>query len=299
MIVSVSLGSYRPDLLLASIVSFGAAVAFPSIYSIKGVSGCHGDELPRDVKAVPSLNLNLFISLTEILKNGILFRTSQWTKKINVRLGFLFLRLKKKLFDSAVVHASKDKILLDGDQNGDYDDYGGDDEVFALKGIDNDSEEDEGFYEDDEILDDEAEIETEAPATKKKSKHSRKVKGKTAESPEPEEEEEEEEEGWGRGRAAYYSSNADQLESDDEEGNELEEQETKRLQAAARKEMTDDDFGLNDNPEVMQKDSDMEYGHCSLYPFVIITESLQVASQKAHLLSFLHYLQIKRACSVI
>ena len=189
---------------------------------------------------------------------------------------------------------------MDGDQNGDYDDDGDNDEVFALNGIDDDSEEDEGFYvdEDDKILDDEAEIEAEAPATKKKSKHSRKVKGKTAESPEPEEEEEEEE-GWGRGRAAYYSSNADQLESDDEEGNELEEQEAKRLQAAVRKEMTDDDFGLNDNPEVMQKDSDMEYGHCSLYPFAIITDPLQVALQRAYLRSFLHYLQIKRACSVI
>jgi U3 small nucleolar RNA-associated protein 3 len=175
-------------------------------------------------------------------------------------LDFLFYDLYN-LFNFAVVHASKDKILLNGDQYGGYDDDGDDDEVFALKGInDDDSEEDEGFYDqDEEILDDEAEIETEASGTKKKSKHSRKVKGKTAESPEPEEEKEEEEEGWGRGRAAYYSSNAVELESDDEEGNELEEQEAKRLQAAARKEMTDDDFGLNDNPEVTQNDPDMEY----------------------------------------
>ena len=143
-----------------------------------------------------------------------------------------------------VVHASKDKILLNGDQYGGYDDDGDDDEVFALKGVDNDSEEDEGFYEDEdgEVLDnDETEIETEGPGTKKKSKHSKKVKRKTAGSPEPEEEEEkEEEDGWGRGRAAYYSSNAVELESDDEEGNELEEQEAKRLQAVARKEMTED-----------------------------------------------------------
>ena len=203
----------------------------------------------------------------------------------------------------AVVHASKDKILLNGDQYGGYDDDGDDDEVFALKGInDDDSEEGENFYdEDDEILDDEPEIEKEAPGTKKKSKHSRKVKGKTAESPEPEEEEEkeEEEEGWGRGRAAYYSSNAVELGSDDEEGNELEEQEAKRLQTAARKEMTDDDFGLNDNPEVLQIDLNMEYRYCSLYPFAITTDPLQVASQRAHLQSFLHYLQIKRTYSVI
>lgn len=157
---------------------------------------------------------------------------------------------------------------MNGSQYDNYDDDGDDDEVFALKGLDDeDSEEGQGFYdEDEEILDDEAEIDTEAPGTKKKSKHSRKVKGKTAASPEPEEEEErEEEEGWGRGRAAYYSSNAVELESDDEEGNELEEQEAKRLQAAARKEMTDDDFGLNDNPEVMQNDPDMEYTLFSLF----------------------------------
>jgi U3 small nucleolar RNA-associated protein 3 len=178
-----------------------------------------------------------------------------------VRLRFPFYDLYD-LFNFAIVHASKDKILLNGDQYGGYDDDGDDDEVFALKGIDDDSEDDEGFYdEDNEILDDEAEIETdsEAPGTKKKSKHSRKVKGKTVQSPEREPEEEEEEEGWGRGRAAYYSSNAVELESDDEEGNELEEQEAKRLQAAARKEMTDDDFGLNDSPEVMQNVPDIEY----------------------------------------
>ena len=177
-------------------------------------------------------------------------------------------------FNFAAVHASRDKILLDGGHN----DYGDDedDEVFALQGIDDDSEEDEGFYGPEDDAGDE-EIETEAPATKKKSKHSQKLKGKTVESLEDEEEEEEEEEGWGRGRAAYYSSNADQLQSDDEEGNELEEQEVKRLQVAMRKEMTDDDFGLNDNPEVVRKD-DMEYGYCSLYCSAIIADSSQAIS---------------------
>lgn len=164
--------------------------------------------------------------------------------------------------------------------------------------MDHDSEEDKGFYEDDEVPDDEAEIEKEVPATKKKSKRSRKIKENAVESPEEGEEEGEEEEGWGRGRAAYYSSNADQLESDDEEGNELEEQEAIRLQAAIRKEMTDDDFGLNDNLEVLRKD-DLEYGHYSLYASAIITDFSQAILWRAHLLSFLHYLQIKRACSII
>jgi len=57
---------------------------------------------------------------------------------------------------------------------------------------------------------------------------------------------EEEEEGWGGKKSAYYSSNAAQLDSEDEEANEMEEQEAKRLQAKARDTMIDDDFGLTD-----------------------------------------------------
>jgi hypothetical protein len=62
---------------------------------------------------------------------------------------------------------------------------------------------------------------------------------------------ESEEETWGRNKSAYYSSNAAQLESDDEEANELEEQEAKRLQAKARDIMDEDDFGLGDTLEDM------------------------------------------------
>lgn len=87
-------------------------------------------------------------------------------------------------------------------------------------------------------------------ATKtKKSTKSKKTKGKAAEENDKSEEEEEEE-SWGKGRAAYYASNAYELESDDEEGNELEEQEAKRLQNKMREEMKDDDFGLDDNPDL-------------------------------------------------
>lgn len=55
---------------------------------------------------------------------------------------------------------------------------------------------------------------------------------------------------WGRNKSAYYSSNAADVESDDEEANELEEQEAKRLQAKAREVMVEDDFGLHDLAEV-------------------------------------------------
>ncbi|KAF8964204.1 Sas10 C-terminal domain-containing protein [Flammula alnicola] len=135
---------------------------------------------------------------------------------------------------------------------GGYDDDGDDDEVFALKGMEDgsDSDGDAHDYQEDEEDEEEDEMlqeEISAPK-KKKSKKDKKTKGKAVEEDEAEPEEEEEE-SWGRGRAAYYSSNADQLESDDEEGNELEEQEAKRLQTKMREEMNDEDFGLNDNPE--------------------------------------------------
>jgi len=38
-----------------------------------------------------------------------------------------------------------------------------------------------------------------------------------------------------------------ELDSDDEEGNELEEQEARRLQAKAREALTEEDFGLRDD----------------------------------------------------
>jgi len=151
------------------------------------------------------------------------------------------------------VHHSKDQILLDGDRGGRGEDDEDDEEVFALKGLDDDSEDEEEYNnQDDDDVDDEEALEDDVPTSKKKkSTKSKKGKGKAVE--DENSDEEEEEEGWGRGRAAYYASNADQLESDDEEGNELEEQEAKRLQSKMREEMQDDDFGLNDNPELDEK----------------------------------------------
>ncbi|EAU86259.1 hypothetical protein CC1G_03470 [Coprinopsis cinerea okayama7 len=153
-------------------------------------------------------------------------------------------------------HSNRDKILLDGDGD-DYMDGDEDDEVFALKGVedeDSDEEEDEEAelgYDDDEDMEDIPE----PPKEKKKGK--KKAKGKGEISSDEEEEQEPEEESWGRGKAAYYNSNADELDSDDEEGHELEEQEAKRLQNKAREHMTDDDFGLNDIVEIQKDDIDM------------------------------------------
>lgn len=88
-------------------------------------------------------------------------------------------------------------------------------------------------------------------AAKSKQKATAKGKGKGKESQleSSDDDDEEEEETWGSGKAAYYSSNAAQIESDDEEALQLEEQEAKRLQAKARDDMNDEDFGLEDSIE--------------------------------------------------
>lgn len=141
-----------------------------------------------------------------------------------------------------IVHAAKDKILLEGNDP-DYSDDGDEDEVLRLKGMDDDSEDEE----DDDFAQYQEEILPEEPLAKKeKGKKAKKKKSKSSET-KFREGEEEEDESWGKGKAAYYSSNADQLASDDEEGNELEEKEAIRLQAKIRQELEDEDFGLNDS----------------------------------------------------
>ncbi|KAJ7044002.1 Sas10 C-terminal domain-containing protein [Mycena alexandri] len=142
-------------------------------------------------------------------------------------------------------HASRDKILLEGNELG-GDDDGDEDEVFGLDLDDSDDLEDEDVEEN----------ETEdIPATKAKSSKGKSKKAK-AKSKASSDEDSDEDEAWGRGRSAYYSSNAAQLDSDDEEGNELEEQEAKRLQAKSRDAMADNDFGLDDVVEPMDAPED-------------------------------------------
>ncbi|KAF5360398.1 hypothetical protein D9756_004767 [Leucocoprinus leucothites] len=149
------------------------------------------------------------------------------------------------LDEEDVFHGSRDKVLLDGDEYG-GDSDGDDDEVFALKGLENDEDKDE--VNDVEDYEDEGAEDlhlTKTSRSKKKDKKEKKGRQRSLE-----DEEEEEEEVWGKGKAAYYSSNAAQLESDDEEGQELEEQEARRLQRKALDGMTEDDFGLNDRHEI-------------------------------------------------
>ena len=127
----------------------------------------------------------------------------------------------------------------------------GDEEVFALRGMpadeDEDEEEDEG--EEDEPLEDEDDDNLEELAAQVAKANAKSKKGKQKEDAASEEGSESEEEGWGRNKAAYYASNADELASDDEEANEMEEQEAKRLQLKARDVLADDEFGFVDSAE--------------------------------------------------
>lgn len=97
------------------------------------------------------------------------------------------------------------------------------------------------------------------PVSKKKDKNVKKLTKPTIKAPASDEEQQSsgtEDESWGQGRAAYYSSNANQIESDDDEANELEQQEAMRLQVKIRQELTDEDFGLGDLAIENQEDTE-------------------------------------------
>ncbi|KAF8272853.1 Sas10 C-terminal domain-containing protein [Lactarius quietus] len=147
-------------------------------------------------------------------------------------------------------HASKDRILLDGEGIG-ADDDGGEEEVLALNGIQSsDSDED---TDDQEDRDDEED----QPRPEVRARKKGKAKARPPPESEDEEEgEEEEEESWGHKKSAYYASNAAELDSEDEEANELEEEEAKRLQVKARDALTDVDFGLADIAQEDAEDAD-------------------------------------------
>ena len=133
-----------------------------------------------------------------------------------------------------LVHASRDKILLSEEEDVDDAD---EDEVFALEGmsdeeVEEDEDGDEVAYAEDEDVDDDHVV-------KKSRKRSKSKKTLSSSS-----DTESEDETWGRSKSAYYSSNAAQIDSEDEEANELEEQEARRLQLKARDTIHEDDFGL-------------------------------------------------------
>lgn len=127
------------------------------------------------------------------------------------------------------------------------------DEVFALEGV---SDEDSEEAEEDEDEDGHAaEEEDDDDPVVTKNKTRTKAKLKKASSPS---DTGSEDESWGRSKSAYYSSNAAQIDSEDEEANELEEQEARRLQVKARDAIREDDFGLGEGLE-QESDAEAEY----------------------------------------
>ena len=161
-----------------------------------------------------------------------------------------------------LVHASRDQILLDGDEmQYDEDDFGAEDEVFALNGVDASSEDEsekggregEGDAMD---TDESPSIPHPAGGTNVKPTKSRKPAALASDSDE-DEGESEEGETWGTKKSAYYSANDAHFDSEDEEANELEEKEARRLQMKAREGMCEEDFGL-DNLQALVEDGRME-----------------------------------------
>ncbi|KIY67121.1 hypothetical protein CYLTODRAFT_422822 [Cylindrobasidium torrendii FP15055 ss-10] len=152
--------------------------------------------------------------------------------------------------DEEQFHSARDGVLMGReDEMDDVDD----EDVFSLGGagdLDEDEEEDD--------FDDTMDVDDDAPPKKSKKKDLKKKGRKNKDSDSEESDESSEDEDWGTSRAAYYSSNAAQLESDDEEGQELEEKEAIKLQLKSRQAMSDDDFGLNDPIDLtLSVDDDM------------------------------------------
>jgi U3 small nucleolar RNA-associated protein 3 len=159
------------------------------------------------------------------------------------------------------VHSNRDRILLGGDEiRYDEDDFGAEDEVFALNGVDSSSE-DEIRGEGQEGEEDPMEVD-EVPPASSSAKGSRTKSTKAPKPPTPasdsdQDEDESEEETWGTKKSTYYSANDAHFDSEDEEANELEEKEARRLQMKAREGMGDEDFGL-DNLQALAEDGRME-----------------------------------------
>lgn len=201
-----------------------------------------------------------------------------------MRDSYLSYMLGTIVFDGrVVVHASKDRIMLDDGDEVDQD--GDEEEVFALQGV---SSEDDGEAEypyeaaDDEEesgclqVDSDADSEPTPPKSKLKSKLSKVARDTKKSSSQKNASDSEDEETWGRSKGAYYSSNAAQIDSEDEEANELEEQEALRLQAKTCEAMCDEDFGLGDVVEGDAEPPEAMYTCC----FVIHTAAKHKTSRE-------------------
>ena len=141
------------------------------------------------------------------------------------------------------VHDARDRILLEGEEQQVSEDEL-DNEVFALPNA-NDSDQ-ESVNQGDEGSVGETQTPALSPKKKKPKKASAEPDGDSSE----DDRENEREESWGQKKSVYYSTNAAQIDSDDEEAQKLEEAEVLRLQAQARDTLDEADFGLFDAPSL-------------------------------------------------
>jgi U3 small nucleolar RNA-associated protein 3 len=145
-----------------------------------------------------------------------------------------------------VVHENRDRILLEGEENDESDDDLKN-EVFALRDYPDVSESSEEPHETPGETD-EPDSESTKPAKSKKTGPKKASLNDAAAPSESSSDETEQFESWGRSKAAYYSTNAAAIGSDDEEAQQLEEAEVLKLQSQARAALDEDDFGVLDAP---------------------------------------------------
>jgi U3 small nucleolar RNA-associated protein 3 len=148
------------------------------------------------------------------------------------------------------VHDARDRILLEGEEHQLSEDEL-DNEVFALPDVQDPDQQTE------EEVDEGSVGETPAPVPPKKIKPKKETSNKItpaepAGNASEDDRENGQEESWGRKKSIYYSTNAAQIDSDDEEAQKLEEAEVLRLQAQARDALDEADFGLFDAPALSQ-----------------------------------------------
>lgn len=150
------------------------------------------------------------------------------------------------------VHAERDEILFDDariSHSRSLQDYDDRDEVFALNGLD----EDPYDQSEDAAETDEEEVEEDKPSKISNSRRTSKTKPMAkpsskgqAQEESSADESEEDEERWGKNKSAYYSSATQEIESDDEEAQALEQAEARRLHAKSREYVAEDDYGVAD-----------------------------------------------------
>ena len=175
--------------------------------------------------------------------------------------------------------------MLDGDDGAQDDDDNGEEEVFALNGMPQSDSEQSEEEEDEDGEDEDVDME-DAEDTRPPQKKAAKAKGKPAsrqdlakDAASDKSDDEDEEQGWGDKKSAYYSTNAEELDSEDDEANELEEQEARRLQSKSRDVMNEDDFGMGDVAEPDLLDDPIESVRPSfLYTFWLTASAAGISS---------------------